>query len=71
MKVGKWVVVVACVATLCSVDTVKNAFAGGYWEPWVTKLTTDSATINWRGDNNVSGSVEYATSSYYNEHQEI
>ena len=40
-----------------------------YWAPWVTKLTTTSATINWQGADDGSGSVEYATSSYYNEHQ--
>jgi hypothetical protein len=71
MKVGKWVVVVACVATLCSVAAVKNAFASGYWKPWVTNLTTDSATINWRGDDNITCSIEYATSSYYNEHKKF
>jgi len=40
-----------------------------YWAPWVTKLSTDSATINWRGADLGSGSVEYATSDYYNEHK--
>jgi hypothetical protein len=39
-----------------------------YWSPWVTKTTTDSATINWRGEDNGSGSVDYATSSYFNAH---
>lgn len=39
-----------------------------YWPSWVTKITTDSATINWRGDNLESASVEYATESYYKEH---
>jgi hypothetical protein len=39
-----------------------------YWVPWVTKTTTNSATINWRGADTGSGSVEYATSSYYEEH---
>ncbi|MEI8340654.1 MAG: metallophosphoesterase [Verrucomicrobiota bacterium] len=32
-------------------------------------LTTNSATINWRGADTGSGSVEYATSSYYDAHQ--
>jgi hypothetical protein len=39
-----------------------------YWTPWVTQTTTTSATVNWRGADNGSGSVEYATSAYYNEH---
>lgn len=39
-----------------------------YWAPYVTKLSTTSATINWRGADNATGSVEYATSSYYDEH---
>jgi hypothetical protein len=39
-----------------------------YWVPWVTDLTTNSATINWHGSDAVSGSVEYATSAYYEEH---
>ncbi len=40
-----------------------------YWAPWVTKTTTHSATINWRAEDLGAGSVEYATTSYYNEHQ--
>lgn len=47
------------------------ADTGVYWPPWVTRPTTDSATINWRGDDNGGGSVEYATSSYYNEHHKF
>jgi predicted phosphodiesterase len=39
-----------------------------YWAPWVTNTTTNSATINWRGGSDAKGSVEYATSSYYDEH---
>ena len=39
-----------------------------YWAPYVTKLSTTSATVNWRGADDAAGSVEYATSSYYNEH---
>lgn len=39
-----------------------------YWAPWVTKTTTDSATINWRGEDSGSGSIDYATSSYFNTH---
>ncbi len=39
-----------------------------YWAPWVTNTTATSATINWRGADTGSGSVEYATSAYYDEH---
>ena len=39
-----------------------------YWSPWVTKTTTNSATINWRGENNGTGSIDYATSSYFDSH---
>ena len=39
-----------------------------YWSPWVTKTTTNSSTINWRGEDNGSGYVDYATSSYFNLH---
>ena len=46
-----------------------RASAVDYWTPYVTDLTTASATINWRGADSGTGSVEYATSSYYNEHQ--
>jgi len=41
----------------------------GYWAPWITKLTTTSATVNWRGTDSATGSVEYATSAYYDAHQ--
>jgi len=39
-----------------------------YWSPYVTDLSTTSATINWLGDASASGKVEYATSDYYNTH---
>ena len=39
-----------------------------YWAPEVTKTTTNSSTINWRGENNGSGFVYYAMSSYFNQH---
>lgn len=39
-----------------------------YWAPWVTKTTINSATINWRGTSDGSGSIEYARLSYYNKH---
>lgn len=40
-----------------------------YWSPWVTMTSTDSATINWRGEENGSGSIDYATTSYFDEHR--
>jgi acid phosphatase type 7 len=43
----------------------------GYWAPWVTKTTTNSATINWRGEPDGSGVIEYATSSYFNQYQKF
>ncbi len=55
-----------------STDTASDdplGAADDYWPPWVTKTTTDSASINWRGDSSQSGSVLYATSAYYTEHQ--
>ena len=39
-----------------------------YWASWVTLTTTDSATINWRGEENGSGSIDYATSIYFDTH---
>lgn len=51
----------------CSVFS-GGAWAVDYWAPWVTRLATDSATVNWRGDDQGAGSVEWATESYYNEH---
>ena len=39
-----------------------------YWKPWVTNLTTTSATVNWLGSETASGSVQYATAAHYNEH---
>jgi acid phosphatase type 7 len=53
----------------CLVPAAAEAASGDYWDPWVTKTTTNSATINWRGEDIGSGSVEYATLSYYSKHQ--
>ena len=38
-----------------------------YWNPWVTKTKTDSATINWYGSGSKAGKIDYATTSYYND----
>jgi PKD repeat protein len=43
--------------------------SANYWAPGVTDTNTPSATINWRGESNGSGSIDYANSSYYNQHQ--
>ncbi|MBA4418192.1 MAG: hypothetical protein C0392_09835 [Syntrophus sp. (in: bacteria)] len=51
----------------CLVPTI-GVWAVDYWAPWVTKLSTNSAIINWQGASDASGSIEYATSSYYNAH---
>ena len=58
-------------ALFAQADVVPQSLDAGvdYWAPWVTKLTTHSATVNWRAEDFGSGSVEYAMSSYYMEHQ--
>ncbi len=48
---------------------IAQTAAVDYWAPWVTKTTTHSATINWHGDNDGLGLIDYATKSYYTEHQ--
>ena len=60
-----------CVLILLCVFCIVPAIAEtptDYWAPWVTKTTTNSAAINWRGESNGSGSIDYATSSYFNRH---
>lgn len=68
LALGGLVVGVAPIRLFSSVPAV-GASAVDYWTPYVTDLTTASATINWRGSDSGTGTVEYATSSYYNEHQ--
>ena len=51
----------------CIVPTIAET-SNDYWAPWVTKTTTNSATINWRGESDGSGLIDYATSSYFNQH---
>jgi len=53
--------------SLCIVPAIAQA-SDDYWAAWVTLTTTDSATINWRGEENGSGFVDYATSSYFDRH---
>jgi hypothetical protein len=52
----------------CVTPAMKVAAQTTYWPPYVTDLSTNSATVNWLGDSSASGSVEYATSDYYNAH---
>ncbi len=57
---------------LFSMIHIVPAIAGtvdDYWAPWVTKLTTSSATINWRGETDGLGVIDYATASYYDAHK--
>ena len=58
------------VLLLFCLSSAGPAIADGtdYWAPYVTKLSTTSATVNWRGADDAAGSAEYATSSYYDEH---
>lgn len=54
---------------LCScIVPVLAETSNNYWSPWVTQTTTDSAMINWRGEDNGSGSIDYAASSYFDTH---
>ena len=52
----------------CVTPTMKVTAQTTYWAPYVTDLSTNSATVNWLGDSSASGTVEYATSDYYNAH---
>lgn len=56
------------VCPLCFVPALADTGAD-YWAPWVTKTTTNSATINWRDPSAGAGSIDYATSSYFNANQ--
>jgi acid phosphatase type 7 len=40
-----------------------------HWAPWVTSTSKHSATINWKGAADATGSVDYARSVYYEKHQ--
>ena len=68
LVLGGLAVGVAPIRFFSSVPAV-GASAVDYWTPYVTDLTTISATINWRGADSATGSVEYATQSYYDQHQ--
>ena len=67
-KACPYLLATMCFCFFCIVPAIAEA-ATVYWAPWVTKTTTNSATINWRGESNGTGLIHYATASYYNEHQ--
>ena len=52
-------------AVMPAIAVADDVEAVVYWNPWVTKTTTNSATINWYGSNSKAGNIEYDTSSYY------
>lgn len=47
-----------------AVGTTPYSFSD-YWSPWVTKTSTNNATINWRGKSDASGRVHYDTAEHY------
>ena len=59
------VLILLCV--VCIIPAIAQT-SNDYWSPWVTKTTTNSATINWRSETNESGKIYYATTSYFNQH---
>lgn len=65
-KSSRYLSVLMLLCIICSGAAVAKTDV--YWAPWVTNTTTNSATINWHGAADESGSVEYATSSYYDQH---
>lgn len=52
---------------ICLGNCAKTEASKDYWAPWVTKTTTDSATINWRSETKESGEIFYATTNYFRE----
>ena len=69
VKPGRFLpaLILFCLVGIAPVIAQTNS--ADYWAPWVTKTTTHSAIINWRGDNDGLGLIDYATKSYYHEHQ--
>ena len=56
---------------LCIICIVPVLAAGssGYWDPWVTKTNTTSATINWWQESaGKDWTIKYASATYYNDH---
>jgi len=68
LQVRRYLQAAVFLCIFCAVPAIAEA-SGDYWSPWVTKTTTNSAVINWRGESNGVGSVNYATLDYYNQHQ--
>ncbi len=56
------------VLLLCLFCLLPAIAGAGDWIPWVTKTSTDSATINWKIVGDTPDSLDYATSSYYGAH---
>jgi len=50
--------------SLCILPVIAQS-SDDYWPPWVTQTTTNSATINWRGEANGTGSIDYARAVYF------
>ena len=65
-NLNRYLLVLILFCLFCIVPAIADAQVD-YWAPWVTKLSTNSATINWRAGDLGSGTVDYATSSYYNQ----
>ncbi len=63
----RYFLVVVLFCFFCFVPAIAEA-SDSYWSPWVTKTNTTSAIINWRGENNGSGFIDYANLSYYDQH---
>ena len=73
-SMAAWVIVATSHFGCCSdgrPQEVGDPNTDTYWAPWVTKTSTDSATINWRGNSSQSGAVDYATTSYYERQQKL
>lgn len=66
-KAGRYLLASIICCGFCVVPAIAEA-STNYWAPWATKTTTNSATINWRGESNGVGQVDYATADYYNQY---
>jgi len=65
---GKTSVTTAILILFCILCTVPVLADGspGYWDPWVTRTNTNSATINWWQESPGNGwTVQYAEAGYY------
>ncbi|MFA5332827.1 MAG: metallophosphoesterase family protein [Methanoregula sp.] len=65
-SVAAGILILLCI--MCIVP-VLAAGSSGYWNPWVTKTNTTSATINWWQESaGKDWTVKYANGSYYDNH---